>query len=176
MPTEAKRQIVAELTELIKGSTIAIATDFRGLTASQMTELRHRLRASSARYRVVKNRLALLAAQEAGQEEFTHLLKASTGIVFGYGEPTAAAKALDEFVRATRAALAVRNACMDGQLLTERQVAVLATLPSRNELVSMLLGQLQAPIARLATALSGPTRGLAIVLQRRAEQLAAAPG
>ena len=172
MPTEAKRQAVAELAELIKGSTVAIATDFSGLSASHLTELRHRLREHSAQYRVVKNRLALLAAQEAGQEPFTHLLQRCTGIIFGHGEATATAKALDEFVKATRSTLVVRNGFMDGRLLTEQQVATLATLPSKDELISRFLGQLQAPIAGLLRVLTGPVQGLTILLQRRADQLA----
>ena len=92
MPTDAKREAVADLADRIKRSTIAIATDFSGLSVNQLTELRRRLREEGVEYRVVKNRLAARAASEAGVERFSELLEGVTGLVFGYGEPEVAAK------------------------------------------------------------------------------------
>ena len=171
MPTETKRRIIAELADQLTRSTLTIATDFSGLSVNELTELRRRLRARSAEYRVVKNRLAALAAKEAGKDEFVGLLEGSTGIVFGYGEAVDAAKALDEFIRTTRSQLVVRNGILEGGLLSRGQVIALASLPPKEELLARLLGQLQAPVARLVNVLNGPIQGLAIVLQRRAEQL-----
>ena len=171
MPTEAKRQVVAELAEQIRRCTVAIATDFTGLRVNEITNLRRRLREQSVEYRVVKNRLALLAAQEAGNESFAELFQGVTGVAFGYGEPAEAAKALDEFIKATRSTLVVRMAVMDGQVLSAAQVSALAALPSKSELLARLLAQMQAPTTRLVTVLRGTIQGLAIVLQRRADQL-----
>jgi large subunit ribosomal protein L10 len=171
LPTEAKRQIITELAEQIRRCTMAIATDISGLRVAEVTELRRRLRGHSLEYRVVKNRLASLAASEAGKETFGHILEGSTGIVFGYEEPVDAAKALDEFVRETRSGLVIRSGFMDGELLSRGQVLVLASLPPKRELQAMLLGQLQAPVAGLVRVLNGPVQGLTMVLQRRAEQL-----
>ncbi len=173
MPTEKKRDIVAALVERFRGCTVAIGTDFRGLSAKQMTELRQRLREQSVGYLVVKNRLAVLAAKEAGLEVFTQLLEGSTGIAFGQGEPSETAKAVDEYIKSTRSGLVVRSAVMDGELLSAAQVAVLASLPSKQELLVKLLGQMNAPIAGLVNVLNGPIQALTIVLQRRGEQLAA---
>ena len=172
MPTEAKRESVADLVDRIKRSTIAIATDFSGLGVNQLTELRRRLREQGVEYRVVKNRLAALAATEAGVDRFRELLEGVTGIVFGYGEPEAAAKVVDQYVKQTRSPLRIRNGIMAGEVLTAAQVNAIAVLPPKQELRAMLLGQLNAPIAGLVNVLIGPVRGLAIVLQRRAEQLA----
>ncbi len=172
MPTEAKRETVADLADRIKRSTIAIATDFSGLGVNQLTELRRRLREQGVEYRVVKNRLAALAATEAGVDQFRELLDGVTGIVFGYGEPEAAAKAVDEYVKQTRSPMRIRNGIMAGEVLTAAQVSAIAVLPSKQDLRAMLLGQLNAPITGLVNVLIGPVRGLAIVLQRRAEQLA----
>ena len=172
MPTEAKRETVADLAGRIRRSTIAIATDFSGLSVNQLTELRRRLREEGVEYRVVKNRLAALAAAEAGVERFSELLEGATGIVFGYGEPEAAAKAVDQYVKQTRSALRIRNGIMGGEVITPAQVSAIAVLPSKQELLAMLLRQLNAPAAGLVRVLTGPIRGLAIVLQRRAEQLA----
>ena len=174
MPTEAKRQTVAELADRIRRCTMAVATDFTNLGVNDMTELRRRTRERDVEYRVVKNRLARLAAVEAGSPGFAELLEGSSGIAFGYGEPLEVAKILDEFIKATRSRLVIRNALMGGEVVSAAQVIVLANLPSKNELLAKLMGQLQSPVAGLMNVLNGPIRGLSIVLQRRAEQLGAA--
>ncbi len=171
MPTEAKREAVADLAERLGRASMVIATDFSGLSVNQMTELRRRLREVGVEYKVVKNRIAALAAAEAEMPVFRELLEGATGVVIGYGEPVAAAKTLDEYIRQTRSEMKVRKGVMDGGLLTESQVIAIAQLPGKDQLIARLLGQMAAPITGLATVLSGPVRGLAIVLQRRAEQL-----
>jgi large subunit ribosomal protein L10 len=174
MPTEAKRQIVADLAGQIRRCTMAIATDYTNLPVNEMTELRRQMRERDVEYRVVKNRLAKLAAIEAGSPGFVELLEGSSGIAFGYGEPLEVAKTLNEFIKATRSRLVIRSALMEGEVVSAAQVIVLANLPSKNELVAKLMGQLQSPIAGLMNVLNGPIRGLSIVLQRRAEQLGVA--
>lgn len=174
MPTDAKRAAVDDLKERLERATITIATDFSGIKVNDLTELRKRLRAEGLEYHVVKNRLAAIAAREAGAETLPEILERATGLVIGYGDPVAAAKVLDGFVKETRSAMAVRKGYMDGAVLAEQQVTALAALPPRDELIAKLLGQMNAPISGLVNVLSGPVRGLAIVLQRRAEQLGAA--
>ena len=173
MPTEAKEAAVIDLAGRISKATIAIATDFSGLSVNQITELRKQLRDLGIEYRVVKNRIAKIAAEQAGVDPFKDILEGSTGVVFGYGEVVAAAKALDSYVKQTRADLKIRNGVMDGLPLTAAQVSALAALPPKEQLVANLLGQMNAPITGFVTVLNGPIRGLAMVLQRRAEQLAA---
>jgi large subunit ribosomal protein L10 len=172
VPTEKKKQEVADLADRFQRATIVIGTDFRNLPVNQMTNLRKQLREGSVEYRVVKNRLAMLAAREAGKDALTEVFEGSTGLAIGYGDPLAVTKVLDEYVKSTRSQLVVRSALMDGTLYNGAQIAALAALPSKDELLSKLLGQLQAPITQLATVLSGTIKGLAVVLQRRAEQLA----
>ena len=173
MPTEEKQAAVAELADRIKRSTIAIATDFTGLSVNQITELRRQLRAAGVEYKVVKNRIASIAADEAGVPPFKEILEGATGIVFGYDDVAAAAKAVDDYVKQMRVDLKIRNAVMDGDVLTSAQVTALAALPPRDQLIARLLGQMNAPIAGLVRVLNGTISGLAIVLQRRAEQLGA---
>ena len=172
MPTEKKREQVADLAELMRQCTIAISTDFRGLRVTEMTSLRRHLEERSLTYRVVKNRLAALAAKEAGREELAQLLQESTGLTLGYGDPLEAIKALDEHVRATRLRLVVRSAVMDGQLLSGAQITTLASLPSKEVLLARLMAQFQGPLYRLVNILNSPLQGLAYLLQRRAEQIA----
>ena len=170
MPTEKKRQLVQELHEKIARCRVAIATDYRGIGVNALTELRQRLREKGVEYRVVKNNLLAIAADQAERQEFKQLLEGPTGIVFGYGDPVEPAKLLDEYIRVARSPLVVRSAVIEGRLLTGAQVRSLAALPPREELVAQLLGQMQAPITGLVNVLSAPLRGLVTVLQRRTEQ------
>lgn len=173
MPTEAKEAAVADLAERIKRSTIAIATDFSGLTVNQITELRRQLRDKGVEYRVVKNRIAAIAAEQAGVAPFKDILEGSTGVVFGFDDVVVAAKAVDDYVKESRVELKIRNGVMNGEPLTAGQVSALAALPPKDQLVAKLLGQMNAPITGLVTVMNGTIKGLAVVLQRRAEQLAA---
>lgn len=174
MPTEAKKAAITDLADRMSRSTIAIATDFSGLSVNDVTELRKRLRENGVEYKVVKNRIAAIAASQSGIESFKEILDGSTGVVFGYNDVAAAAKAVDEYVKQTRVDLKIRNGVMDGIVISPAQVAALAALPPKDELVARLLGQMNAPISGLVHVLNGTISGLAIVLQRRAEQLGAA--
>lgn len=174
MPTEAKERTIAELAETFGKAKVAIATNYSGMSVNQMTDLRRRLREQGAEFRVVKNRLALLAAKQAGSDLVPQLLEGVTGIAFGYDDPVSVAKALDEYIKATRASITIRSAIIDGEFYSAAQVTVLANVPPREELLARLVGGLNAPISRLVYALNGPVQGLAIVLQRRAEQMKSA--
>jgi large subunit ribosomal protein L10 len=101
-------------------------------------------------------------------------LEGSTGVVFGYDDVVAAAKAVDEYVKQTRVELKIRSGVMDGVVISPAQVLALAALPPKDQLVAKLLGQMNAPISGLLHVLNGTVSGLAVVLQRRAEQLGAA--
>ena len=174
MPTPAKQQTVSELTDVLQRAKVVIATDYSGMSVNQMTELRRVLREQGAEYRVIKNRLALLAAERAGNELVPQLLDGITGMAFGYDDPVSVAKTIDEFVKSSRATLKVRNAVIDGRLVDSTQVAALASMPPKDILLARLLGQLNSPVTRLVYALNGPVQGLAMVLQRRAEQVSTA--
>lgn len=173
MPTEAKVATVADLADRIKRSSIVIGTDFTGLNVNQITELRRQLRVAGVEYKVVKNRLAAIAADEADTAQFKEILEGATGVVFGYDDVVTAAKAVDDYVKQMRVDLKIRKGLMNGDVLSSAQVSALAALPPREQLIAMLLGQMNAPISGLVRVLNGTIRGLAIVLQRRAEQLGA---
>ncbi len=170
MPTEKKVQAVEELKKKLSECTIAIATDYRGMKVPALTDLRRALREKGMEYKVVKNRLSYIAAEEAGRPQIKEIVKGPTGLVLGYGNPVEPAKLLVEYIRTTRSTLTITGAALDGRVLTPSEVNSLAILPSRQELVSQLLGQLQAPIASLVSVLSAPLRGLITVLQRHVEK------
>lgn len=176
MPTPKKEVQVEEIKEKLGRSTIAIATGYQGLSASDMTELRRRLREQGIEYKVVKNTLTLLAAQELGKEGIGEVMQGPTGLAFGYGDEVAVARGLNTFITSTRSPLVIHGAIMDSRVITGDQVRSLATLPPREELLSRLLGQMQAPVTGLVTVLSAPLRGLVTVLQRAAESGGAQAG
>ena len=171
MPTERKISSVEALRGWIEQCSIAISTDYSGLSVGAMTDLRRALREKGVQYRVVKNRLAFLAADAASRPLIKDIIEGQTGIAFGYGDPSEPAKALSEFIRDTRSVLKIRGGVMGEQALTAEEVNRLATLPSSQELIARLMGQLQGPVTGLVYVLNAPISGLARVLQRQVEKL-----
>ena len=115
--------------------TAMIVADPTGLTVAEMKDLRNRLRPSGAEFRVAKNTLARIAAREAGREELVALLVGPTAITLVPGDPAAAAKTLSDFGRTSRK-LELRGAYLDGETLGADSVKQLATLPSREQLLT----------------------------------------
>jgi len=185
MPTEKKHELVEEIKERLSRTTITVATDYISLSANDMTELRRRLREQGIEYRVVKNTLTWIAADEAGKPETKSIVQGPTALAFGYGDPSEVAKTLDEYIKATRSSLTIRGAEMDGRVLSPSEVNALVNLPSKDVLLAQLIGQLQAPIANLVGvlnsplsglvgALNAPLNGLTGLLQARVQQMGGA--
>ena len=175
MPTERKVQAVQDMQEWLDGATIVISTDYAGLPVTDMTALRRALREKDVRYKVVKNTLAYIAADNVGKPELKEIIQGPSAIAFGYGEPTDPAKALADFIRETRSPLEIRGAVLDGRVLDSEQVQQLANLPSKDELISQMLARMQSPISGLVNVLNGPIAGLARVLQGRIDQIQEQP-
>ena len=172
---EEKAVTIADLRERLRGTDLVIVTDFRGLSVGQMQTLRRDLRAAGGQYRVAKNTLLRLAAEQEGQGELSGLLDGPSGIAFAEGDMVAVAKAVTTFARGAEA-LQVRGGLMNGRAIDAVGVAALAALPSREEMLAKMLGSMQAPATNLVGVLSGVARSLAYVLQARADQLQEASG
>lgn len=157
--------------EWLDGATIVISTSYSGLPVTDMTALRRALRESDVRYKVVKNTLAYIAADNADRPELKEIIQGPSAIALGYGEPTDPAKVLSTFIRETRSPLEIRGAVLDGRVLDATQVEQLASLPSKDELVAQMLARMQSPIAGLVNVLNGPIAGLARVLQGHIDNL-----
>jgi large subunit ribosomal protein L10 len=170
VPTPKKFQEVEEITELLKDSSLTILTNYRGLSVSQMQEFRKQLRDNGASFRVVKNTLTGIAADNAEMSEIREFLEGPTAIVTSGEDPVGPAKATREFARTSRI-LEVKAGVLEGSLIPASEVDRLASLPSREELLAKVVGGLNAPLAGMVGVLSGPIRGLAYVLQARANQL-----
>ncbi len=174
--------MVEELREKFSRCTIALATDYTGLDVNAMTDLRRQMRDKNIEYMVVKNTIAYLSADSADRPQIKDIVQGPTALAFGYDDPIAVAKAVEEYIRINRSVLAIRGAVLEQRTMTPAEITVLCNLPPKNELVARLLGQaqspivallgqLQAPLRGLQTILNGPLASLAILLQQRAEQL-----
>lgn len=171
MTTKKKPQIVDQLAELLSRSKFVIATDYRGLTVAEMSELRHQLRNIGTEYHVVKNRLAKFAAENAGKQELSQLLTGPTALAFGHEDIPQLAKALTDYIRISKTTLTIKGGLIDGQLIGSEEVKSLATLPSIEVMRAKLLGMLLGPIFSLQNVLSANLRGLNSVLNARIQQL-----
>ncbi len=171
MPTEKKEQEVKLIADRLSRCTIAVATDYRGIRTAEMNLLRSRLREKDIEYRVVKNTLALRAAQQEGKELLGEFLDGPTALAFGYDEITEAPKVLRSHIRSERSVLSIKGGLMDGQVLAAAQVETLATLPTRDQLIAQSLAALQGPLYALQSVLSSQLRGLVTALNARLSQI-----
>lgn len=171
MSTAKKVATVQALRDQLRRSKVAVFTDYRGLSVGEMSQLRRQLRQAGIDYRVAKNTLTRLAAQQAGCPPLGEILAGPTAIAFSYADEARPAKLLTEYARSSKV-LSVKAALLGRRVLSAAEVEELATLPSRAELLSRLLGALQGPAAGLLGLLNAPGRRLLYALKAREEQLA----
>ena len=173
MPTEAKRESVAELKEILSGSKTLIVSEYRGLTVKEIAEIRRALSKQDVTYRIVKNRLMRIAAQDTIGGALSPLLTGPTAIAFGNDE-SATAKAVLDATRPYSKIVRVTGGVLGDRAIGGDDVVRLAALPSREVLLAKLAGGMQAPVGTLAGLFAAPLRNLGYALQQVAEQKAAA--
>ncbi|TQL48837.1 LSU ribosomal protein L10P [Homoserinimonas aerilata] len=149
-----KEASVAELTELFRNSTAVLLTEYRGLTVSQLGQLRTSIR-EDASYAVVKNTLTKIAANEAGIASFDDELAGPSAIAFVHGDPVAVAKGLRDFAKANPL-LVIKGGYFDGNPLTAAEVIKLAELESREVLLGKLAGAFKASLFGAAYMFNAP--------------------
>ena len=172
MPTQQKMDRVEELKDQLERSTITFSADYTRTTVNQMTVLRRAMRAGGIEFTVVKNTLMYLAADQAGKPQVKEIVQGPSAVAFSYDDPAAAAKVISDYARANANSFSIRGAVMgDGSALGPDGVNRLATLPPRPQMLSILLAQMQAPMARLVGALNGPVQNLDNVLRARMRQM-----
>jgi large subunit ribosomal protein L10 len=158
-----KAATVADITTRLKASSTAVLADYRGMTVGQMRDLRSKLRDGNVEMLVVKNTLARRAAKAAGYEPLSAELVGPIAMVFAADDVSAPARILNDFIRANRK-MAIKGGLLEGQVITADTVTELADLPSREVLLSRLLGAMQAPLSSLASVLQAPMSKLARTL------------
>lgn len=165
-----KVDAVDEIANRFRGATASVVTEYRGLSTSQLHELRRSL-GPAATYRVAKNTLVKRAAADAGVEGLDALLTGPTAIAFVHGEPVDAAKALRDFAK-TNHALVIKGGFMDGRALTVAEVNQLAELESREVLLAKLAGAMKANLSKAAALFAAPASQVARLAQALADKRA----
>lgn len=163
MPTDAKRQAVTDLAELLRGSSALAVADYRGLTVSEMHTVRRSLRANGVSLKIAKNRLLKIAADEAGLAELKPMLEGPTAIAATSGDEVSLARALQDAFRPYKV-VSLRGGLLAGQPVNAADLQRLATLPSREVLLARLAGGMAAPLTGMAGVLAANLRNLIGVL------------
>ncbi len=158
-----KEKTVNELKEKLSLTQSLILTDFRGLNVADLSRLRKNLRSSGAEYQVTKNTMIRKAAQESGFEPIIDYLKGPTGLVFSYQDPISPAKVLHEFLQKSDKPK-IKTIWMEGKLFGENQLKRLATLPSKEMVLTQIVSSLNAPISNFVGTLQGMLRNLVGVI------------
>ncbi len=171
MSREQKMRTVDELKETIAKCSMGILTNYQGLSTSELTILRRKLRELGIEYRVVKNTLARFAAEKAGKGFLAGSFEGPVAIAFGYGDVAEPAKVLFNYVKSSDSTLGIRGGFLGDRLLSLEDVGTLAKIPSREVLLAQVLAGMQAPVTSLISCLTNPLRGFIGVLQARIKQL-----
>lgn len=146
---ELKAPIVDEIKGYAADAKSAVLVDYRGLTVEQDTRLRKQLREAGVVYKVYKNTMLHLAFEGTDYAQLDDALEGPTAIAFGIEDETAAARILNDFAKEAES-LQFKGAVVDGTYYDEAGIKVLATIPSKDVLISKLLGSLQSPMANFA--------------------------
>jgi len=166
---DEKQGLIDELHQKLSNAKAAIITEYKGLTVAEITELRNELRKSQLEYRVVKNTLAIRASAGTAAEKLKDYLVGPTGLVLGYGDPVTPAKAVTEFAK-KRDKLKIKFGVIEGQLADEKQLKAIASLPSREQLLSQMAASFQAPATQMARLLNATVARLGYALSALKEK------
>lgn len=166
MKKEQKSVVVSDLHEKFSRARLAVVTECGGMPVNQVTALRHKLRDAQAELKVVKNSLAVRAAEGTSLLPVVSLFKGQVAVVIGYDDPVLPAKILRDFIKHEKCDEKIlwRGGVIEGKTLEPAQLIATADLPSREVLLSMLLSAMQGPLRGMAGVLQGILRGFAAVL------------
>jgi large subunit ribosomal protein L10 len=170
MPTDTKRQAVAELAEMLRSSSAMAVADYRGLKVSEMQTVRRTLRDSGVQLHVAKNRLLKIAADEADRTELKAMLTGPTALATIDGDEAGMAKALADAFRPYSRVDTTRGGRLARAQIDAAQLARLATLPSRDVLLAKIAGGMAAPMTGMAGVLAANLRNLVGVLSALADK------
>ena len=169
-----KEQVVAELADRLRASETLILADYRGLSVTELDDVRTKLLEHGARFSVVKNTLTKRAAEDAGLETLTALLDGPTAIAFvGDGDMAAVAKTLNDTARRTKI-LEIKGGILQGAPMDAAQVVELASLPPADVLRGQVLGAIVGPLNEIVGLFAAPLQNLVGLLDARVEQLESA--
>ena len=168
MSTKAfKKEKIEAFKKSFDKATVAIVTNYSGLTVEEITKLRRELQKNDGDYTVTKNTLAKLAFKGTDFEVLDSVLQGPTAVAFGFGDEVSPAKILSKFIKETKKGEIIA-AALDGKLLTADEAKKLATLPTKEELYAKMLGCINSP----ATGIAGGIKGVMSALVRAVDAVA----
>jgi large subunit ribosomal protein L10 len=173
MRKEQKSAIVTQLAENFGKASIALVSEYKGMTAGESDDMRRRIRAVSGEFKVTKNTLLRLAIKESRFSALEGQLGGPVGLIVSYADPVELAKTVTSF-REFGEKFKVRGGVLDGKPLTAEEISALAALPPREVIFAQLLGLLQAPATQLARLLNEPGSAMARVLDAIGKKVGAA--
>ena len=159
MATAEKEAKIEELKAIMAETKSFYLADFTGIDVASVTELRNKLRDADVQYQVIKNRLAIRAAEEVGIAGLKEHFTGPTAIAYSKEDPIAPAKILQDFVTGG-GRIQIKTGFMEGEILAADRVEALAKLPSREELLGQVAAGVQSPLYGLSGVLNGLLRGL----------------
>jgi len=167
---EQKQRDLEALAEQFRTATTGMLIGFRKLTVAKDQELRRQLRDAGARYSVVKNTLARKAAEGTPFAQAADHFKGVTALALAEGDPVQLSKAISKFVKDNPDVFTFKAGVVEGRVVALRDVEAIATLPSKEELISKIMFLINAQAQRIVTVLSAVPRNLAVVVKQIGEQ------
>jgi large subunit ribosomal protein L10 len=169
MPNKQNIEAVEILREKLSRSQLTLVSEYRGLSVASLTELRAALRPTNAEVIVAKNTLTKIAAGDAGISGLDEFLGGPITLTLAYGDPVAAAKALNDYLRTARNSIQVRGGVLGAQQIQGTDLERVASTPTREQSIARIMGGINAPATRIAMALNGVARNIAYILAQVAE-------
>lgn len=166
---EVKKEIVGNLKDRFSKSALAAVADYKGFTVSEITDLRKRLRNNNAEFKIAKNTLIKIAIKETNLAELNNLLEGPSALLLGYGDPTACAKIYVEFIKEIEKG-DIKGGIFEGKFLSKQELRAIATLPSREVLLSQIAGLLVANVRDIAGMFESLIRDIALLAEEVAKK------
>ena len=167
---QTKQEDLNALTESLSNSKSAMVVSFTKLTVSKDQEFRNSLRTAGAKYQVVKNTLARIAVKGTDFEQASDHFKGVTAIAWTENDPVVLSKAMSKFMKDNADIYTFKTGVVDGRLIDIKQLTTIASLPSKEELISKLLWVLNAQAQRIVTVINAVPRDLAVVIKQIGEK------
>ncbi|MCD6205797.1 MAG: 50S ribosomal protein L10 [Candidatus Marinimicrobia bacterium] len=171
MPNAKNLKIVEEVSEKFSNARGIFFTNYKGMTVEQINNLRRELHAANVEYKVAKKTLSRIAAKNAGFESIDELMDGQTGIAFSYDDPSSPGKIISEYIKKNKLDnLNITGCIFEREIFGADKVGAIISLPSKDELLSSLVGTLAAPMSNLVATLRGSMSQLVGVLKSLSEK------
>ena len=164
-----KEEELNQLKKELEAAKNLFVAQFQGITVAQDSELRRKIRETKSEYRVVKNTLARIAAKGTPAESLSSSFEKTTSIAYNASDPVSLAKALTAYAKANPV-FTFKAGMVEGRVVNIADIAIIAAMPSKEELISKLLFLINSPAQRLAVVMNGVARNLAVVVSQAVEK------